>query len=29
MEREKIIRELQKIKNDLRAAMNFIDWTHI
>ena len=29
IEREKIIRELQKIKNDLRTVMNFIDWTHI
>ena len=29
VERKKIIRELQKIKNDLRKLMNFIDWTHI
>ena len=29
IEKEKIIRELQKIKNDLRTVMNFIDWTHI
>lgn len=29
IERETIIRELQKIKIDLRAAINFIDWTHI
>ena len=29
IEREKIIRELQKIKNDLRTLMNFIDWTYI
>ena len=29
IEREKIIRELQKIKNDLRTVMHFIDWTHI
>ena len=29
IERGKIIRELQKIKNDLRMVMNFIDWTHI
>ena len=29
IEGEKIIRELQKIKNDLRTVMNFIDWTHI
>ena len=29
VEKEKIIRELQKIKNDLRTVMNFIDWTHI
>ena len=29
IEREKIIRELQKIKNDLRTVMKFIDWTHI
>ena len=29
IEREKIIRELQKIENDLRTVMNFIDWTYI
>ena len=29
IEREKIARELQKIKNDLRTVMHFIDWTHI
>ena len=29
IEKEKIIRELKKIKNDLRTVMNFIDWTHI
>ena len=29
IEREKIIRQLQKINNDLRTVMNFIDWTHI
>ena len=29
IERENIIRELQKIINDLRTVMNFIDWTHI
>ena len=29
IEREKIIRELQKIKNDLRTVMKFIYLTHI
>ena len=29
IEREKIIRGLQGIKNDLRTVMNFIDWTRI
>ena len=24
-----LIRELQKIENDLRTVMKFIDWTHI
>ena len=29
IEREKIIRELQKSKNDLRTVMDYIDWTHV
>ena len=29
METENLIRRLQKLKNELRTAMNFIDWTHI
>ena len=29
METENLIRRLQKLKNELRTAMNFIDWTHV
>ena len=29
IERKKVIRELKKIKNDLRTIMNFIGLTHI
>ena len=29
IEREKIIREMQKITSDLRMAISFIDWIHV
>ena len=29
VEREKIIREMQLIRSDLRTVMSFLDWVHI
>ena len=29
VEKEKIIRKIRKVKDDLRSVISFIDWTHI